>query len=179
MKKLPLFRSKALLRVFSLIAILFLFANTSFAQDFGEIVPYTLRASESVQGNLEVTGNAILGVRGILDRQSYQPNDPYEGSSNNGRTNEQEFDYDTDSFLLSGPFGSFDFDLPIDINGDPLTDFDTQTPAGTPGDIRSAYTRAYIDIDDDPSFSSNFSAAFRANSANSQYGGTLNADGDG
>jgi len=117
-----------------------------YSQQVGEIIPLTVRENFTVRGDMVVTGNSILGVRGIYNQVNYAPNDNYNQTNDNGALNFRD----------------------VDRFGNP-------TPIGT----IFGYTRAYIDIDDDPAFNSIFSPTFLADSDNFRYGGSQNADGDG
>ncbi len=143
-------------RIIKIATILFLsfFSNTILAQSVGEIIPYTIRDTITVRGDMTVTGNSILGVRGVIEGVSYEPNDPFDAQNNNGVLNSVTLRRDTRR----------------NQNGD-IIRIDERT------DDNSLYTRAYIDIDSDPDFDNRFSAAFKANSINFEYGGTQNPDG--
>ena len=147
------------LKIISLI-ILSLVFNNIFAQNAtGEVIPYRLRDNITLRGDMTVTGNSILGVRGVLNDIEYEPNEPFDGQNNNGVFNT------TSSFRRETIFNN---------RGQVISE--TETEINRP---ISLYNRAYIDIDDDPNFSNNFSNNFKANRANFEYGGTLNNDGNG
>jgi len=50
----------------------------------GEIIPFSVRENITIKGDMTVTGNSILGIRGSFDNGEYTPNDEYHGLRSNG-----------------------------------------------------------------------------------------------
>ncbi len=162
-KLLPKLNSKFL----SLLLCLFAF-NLSNSQEF---VPLTERVTETLRGDMAVIGNSILGVRGEFDNTSgvLEPNDPYNGTSNNG-LNRFFFVQNQNALgeLIYIDRVTFTFTTsPFDRFG--RNNFRFNRSSG------STYKRAYIDIDNDPAFAANFNAAIP--NSETTYGGTTDANG--
>jgi len=129
------------LKLFKITSVILMFFLSFSLFGQGEIIPLTVRENITVRGDMTITGNTILGVRGTYNEVNFGPNQDYNLEENNGSTNFR------------------------DINDFSFFFFGTIVSNGTIYD----YNRAYVDIDDDPTFraSGNLSAGFLANSSNS------------
>ncbi|WP_010181959.1 T9SS type B sorting domain-containing protein [Aquimarina agarilytica] len=147
--------------------------NLSYSQEF---VPLSERANEVLRGDMAIIGNGVLGIRGQFDGAIYNPNDAYNGNENNGVSsfNLEQVRNEFGQLLYVNAFNFLTTDE-FDFFGRPHRLYVRNSG--------STYKRAYIDIDSDPAFASNFSAAFRANPNNSEYSdgnaGTTDVDANG
>ncbi|WP_010521368.1 T9SS type B sorting domain-containing protein [Aquimarina agarivorans] len=78
------------LNYITLVCLLFATSNLfSQAEERGEIIKFETRANETIQGDMSITGNSVLGIRGAFTNASgiitdFLPNDDYNGGLSNG-----------------------------------------------------------------------------------------------
>ncbi|MDY8135332.1 hypothetical protein U0D62_06975, partial [Aquimarina sp. 2201CG5-10] len=106
-----------------LAVILLMLGSISFSSLQAQSVNFSLRDSVTVQGNIHIISNAIVGLSGVQDQgnpffagdmTNYNPNNPYNGGSYNDGLEFGYIDIDSDASTFSS--SSAEFIFPLDPN---------------------------------------------------------------